>query len=156
VEKVVESLHAVLFVSPKDGCVYWYHASFPDFVFSQTRAKISISVDQNYPTRPTHRIIDVFCDPPVHHGVVLTRRCFSIMQESLHFNMCNLLSSYVFDRHLVQAMPAKNDADDLICGLKDFLCNTLLFWIEAMNLIGTKSQCPPLLKDVESWAERRI
>jgi hypothetical protein len=35
VKRVVESLHAVLFISPKDGCVYWYHASFPDFIFSQ-------------------------------------------------------------------------------------------------------------------------
>jgi hypothetical protein len=59
VKRVVESLHAVLFVSPKDGCVYWYHASFPDFVFSQTRAKISIFLRQNY---ATHHIIDVFCD----------------------------------------------------------------------------------------------
>jgi hypothetical protein len=56
--------------------------------------------------------------------------------------------------HLVQVVPAKNDADDLICDLKDFLCNTLLFWIESMNLIGTKSECSSLLKDVELWAER--
>jgi len=31
VKRVVEA-HAVLFVSPKDVCVYWYHASFPDFL----------------------------------------------------------------------------------------------------------------------------
>jgi hypothetical protein len=143
VERVVESLHAVLFVSPKDGCVYWYHASFPDFVFSQARARISLSLRRNY---PTHQVIDVFCDAPAHHGV-LARRCFSVMQESLHFNMCNLPSSYVFDsevpglnasidktfsptlryvsrhwaRHLLRAVPAKNDTDDLFCGLKDFL-----------------------------------
>jgi hypothetical protein len=95
VKRVVESLHAVLFISHRDGCVYWYHASFPDFVFSQARAKISISLCQNYPT-PTHHIIDVSCDPPAYHGT-LARRCFSIMQESLHFNMCNLPSSYIFD-----------------------------------------------------------
>ena len=47
VEKVVESLHAVIFVSPKDGSVYWYHASFPDFVFSQTRARISTRTIQH-------------------------------------------------------------------------------------------------------------
>jgi hypothetical protein len=173
VKKVVESLHAVLFVSPKDGCVYWFHASFPEFVFSQTRAKISISLRRNY---PTNHIIDVFCHPPTYHGV-LARRCFSIMQESLHFNMCNLPSSYLFDTevpglkssihetlsptlryvsrhwagHLFQSVAVNND---LICYLKDFMCNTLLFWIEAMNLIGAKSECPSLLKDVESWAER--
>jgi hypothetical protein len=99
------------------------------------------------------------------------------MQESLHFNMCNFPSSYTFDsevpglnvsiaetfsptlryvsrhwsRHFLNA---KNDTDDLICGLKEFLRNTLLFWIEAMNLIGAKSECPSLLKEVESWVER--
>jgi hypothetical protein len=179
VKRVVESLHAVLFVSPKDGCVYWYHASLPDFIFSQVRAKIGILLHHNYPTHPTNHSIDVFCDQPVHHGT-LARRCFSIMQESLHFNMCNLPSSYVFDsevpgldaciqetvsptlryasrhwaRHLVQGVPATNDADGLIYGLKGFLCDKMLFWIEVMNLIGAKFECSPSLKDVESWAER--
>ena len=51
----------------------------------------------------------------------------------------------------LQAVPAKNDSDDLFCGLKDFLCNKLLFWIEAMNLIGRKSECASVLKDAESW-----
>jgi len=176
VERVVESLHAVLFVSPKDGCVYWYHASFPDFVFSQARARFNISLRRNIPTL---HVIDVSCNVPAHHGR-LARRCFSVMQESLHFNMCNLPSSYVFDcdlpglnisidraftptvryvsrhwaRHLLRAVPAKNDTDDLFCGLKDFLCNKLLFWIEAMNLIGAKSECSSLLMDAESWVEK--
>jgi len=175
VETVIESLHAVLFVSPKDGCVYWYHASFPDFVFSRVRARINLFLGRN---SPTPHIIDVFCDAPAHHGD-LARRCFSIMEESLHFDMCNLPSSYVFDsevpelntsidktfsptlryvlrhwaRHLLRAVHARNDSDDLFCGLKDFLCNKLLFWIEAMNLIGAKFECHSLLKDAESWVD---
>jgi len=56
VKRVVESLHAVLFISPKDGCVYWYHASFPDFVFSEARARNNISLHRNY---PTPHVIDV-------------------------------------------------------------------------------------------------
>ena len=172
VERVVESLHAVLYVSSKDGCVYWYHASFPDFVFSQARARISL--DENNRTQE----FDVFCDAPTHHGE-LARRCFSVMQESLHFNMCDLPSSYLFDsevpvlnasidktfsltlryvsrhwaRHLLRAVPATDDTDELFCGLKDFVCDKLLFWIEAMNLIGAKTECSSLLKDAESWLE---
>jgi len=175
VKRVVESLHAVLFVSPKDGCVYWYHASFPDFIFSQARARISISPHPNHPMRK----FDAFCDAPAHHGV-LARRCFYVMQESLHFNMCNFPSSYIFDsevpglnasidkmftptlryvsrrwaRHLLRTVPAKNDADDLFCGLKNFLCNKLLFWMEAMNLLDAKHECSLLLKDAESWLKR--
>ena len=176
VEKVVESLHAVLFVSPKDGSVYWYHASFPDFVVSRLRARISIPLqDQNL---STPQVIDVFCDASIHHKV-LARRCFSVMQESLHFNMCNLLSSYVSDsevpapdscinraftptlryvsrhwaKHLLRAAPAKKEVDDLTGCLKDFLCNKLLFWIEAMNLIDGKYECYSLLRDAESWLD---
>ena len=169
VRRVVESLHAVLYISSKDGCVYWYHASFPDFVFSRERAKLSIFPHQFH-------ALHVFCDPPAHHGV-LARRCFSIMQTSLYFNMCNLPSSYLFDfevpglnasidgifsptlryvsrhwaRHLLQAVHAEDDTDDLFRGLKDFLDNKLLFWIESMNLIGAKFECSSLLKDAESW-----
>ena len=180
VKRVVESLHAVLFVSPKDGCVYWYHASFPDFLFSRSRARISTplrhSLHRNYPPQD---VIDVFCDAPAHHGF-FARQCFCIMQESLHFNICNLPSSYIFDcevpglnvsidkaltptlryvsrhwaRHLLRAVPPKNDTDDLFCGLKDFLSNRLLFWIESMNLIGGKFECSSLLKDAESWLEK--
>ena len=51
-------------------------------------------------------------------------------------------------------MPAENETDDPICGLKDFLDNKLLFWIEGMNLIGAKTECSSLLKDAESWIER--
>ena len=174
VKKVVESLHAVLFVSPKDGCVYWYHASFPDFLFSQARAT-SISLYQNHSTNN----FDVFCDVSAYHSV-LAQQCFCIMQDSLHFNMCNLPSSYLFDsevpglnvsinktftptlqyvsrhwaRHLLWAVPAKSDTDDLFCGLKNFLCNKLLFWMEVMNLLGVKSECSLLLKDAEHWLER--
>jgi hypothetical protein len=175
VKKVVESLHAVLFVSSKDGCVYWYHASFPDFIFSRSRARISLSLHENRRTLE----FDVFCDAHAHHSV-LAQRCLSVMHESLHFNMCNLPSSYMFDsevpgledsidktftptlryasrhwaRHLLQALPAKDDDDDLLCGLKNFLLNKLLFWMEAMNLLGAKTECASSLKDAESWLER--
>jgi len=176
VESVVESLHAVLFVSPKDNCVYWYHSSFYDFVCSQVRAKICISFPQSH---PTFHIVDIFCEPAAYHGI-LARRCFSIMREKLHFNMCKLPSSYIFDsevpglnalvhstfrptlryvsrhwaRHLSQAMSANNNTGVLIRELKDFLCNTLLFWIEAMNLIGAISECSSLQKEVDLWVER--
>jgi len=166
VKKVVESLHAVLYVSSNDGCVYWYHASFPDFIFSQARAGNCYSA---------HQVIDVFCDGSAHHGV-LARRCFSIMQASLRFNMCNLPSSFIFDsevpglnatidkaftptlryvsrhwaNHLLRAVPT----NDLFCDLEDFLCNKLLFWIEAMNLMGGKSECSSILNDAESWLEK--
>ena len=174
VEKTIESLHAVLFVSSKDGCVYWYHTSFPDFIFTRERAMFSIPMRQGYPSQ-----INVFCDKVAHH-VILACQCFSIMEEHLHFNMCNLTSSFQFDSevpglkdeklghippflqyvlqhwatHLSQAPPADNETNKLLQLLNNFLKNKLLFWIEAMNLIDAKFKCESLLKSAEEWLKR--
>ena len=168
-KRVVDSLHAVLFISSKDNCVYWYHASFPDFMFAEGRAKFGTL---------THEI-SVFCDPSTHHAI-LAHQCFSIMLELLHFNMCGLESSYVFDsdvpelsdrkdkiltstlqyasrcwaKHLFQAVPAENDTNDLFQCLNNFMSNKLLFWIEAMNLIDAVFECSPLLKDAKNWLKK--
>jgi hypothetical protein len=175
VEKTVESLHAVLFVSPKDECVYWYHTSFPDFIFTHEQAKFSISLKQGC----SNQEINVFCDRVAHHAI-LACQCFSIMGKLLHFNMCNLKSSFQFDSdvpglvdeklrnippvlqyssqhwatHLFQAEPADNETNKLLQFLHDFMCNKLLFWIEAMNLIDSKFECASLLKDAEEWSKR--
>ena len=175
VEKTVKSLHAVLFVSSKDKCVYWYHTSFLDFIFTQVTAKFSIFLKQGYPSQE----INVFCDRVVHHAI-LACQCFSIMGELLHFNMCNLKSSCQFDSdvpgldgeklrnlppvlqyasqhwatHLSQAAPADDESNELLQFLHDFMCNKLLFWIEAMNLIDSKFECESLLKDAEEWLKK--
>ena len=175
VQKTVESLHTVLFVSPKDGCVYWYHTSFPDFIYTKEGAMLSISLKPGYPSQH----INVFCDRVAYH-VVLACQCFSIMEEHLHFNMCNLTSSFQFDSdvsglkddkvrnippflqyasqhwatHLSQAPPADNETNKLLQLLDNFLCNKLLFWIEAMNLIDAKFECESLIKNAEEWLKR--
>ena len=174
-KRVVDSLHAVLFISSEDNYVYWYHASFPDFLFNERRAKFQISL---YPNYPTHEI-NVFCDSSARHAI-LAHQCFSIMLEFLHFNMCGLDSSYIFDsdvselsdkkhrnltstlqyasrcwaKHLLKVVPAENDTNDLFLCLNNFMSNKLLFWIETMNLIGAVFECSPLLKDAADWLNR--
>ena len=175
VEKTVKSLHAVLFVSSKDKCVYWYHTSFLDFIFTQVTATFSIFLKQGYPSQE----INVFCDKVVHHAI-LACQCFSIMGDQLHFNMCNLKSSFQFDSdvpglddeklrnlppvlqyssqnwatHLSQAAAANDESNELLQFLNNFMCNKLLFWIEAMNLIDSKFECASLLKDAEEWLKK--
>jgi hypothetical protein len=172
---VVDSLHAVLFISSKDDCVYWYHTSFPDFIFTQVRAKFKISLQSHYPSQE----INVYCNISAHHAV-LACRCFVIMKELLHFNMCDLKSSYIFDsdvpdlsdrthekltptlryasqhwaRHLFQAVPAEDDTNKLLLNLHEFMWNKLLFWIEAMNLMDAKFECSPLLKAAKDWVKK--
>ena len=50
---LVKDLHAVLYL--KDGCIFWYHASFCDFIFTQARSKF---------ISPSNHVVDMSCDMP--------------------------------------------------------------------------------------------
>ena len=161
---IVSELHAVLHTN--NGCVFWYHASFPDFMFSQTRSQITISGGH---------VINMSCDVDAHNAL-LTGRCFGIMMSNLRFNICKLPSSFILDsevpdlaqlvqtningvltyccrhwsKHLAQA--ASNDRDNLLPCIRDFLHIHVLFWIEAMNLLQSSHQCPSMLQQAQEWA----
>ena len=160
---VVKDLHAVLYV--KDGCVLWYHASFPDFIFTQTRSKFTI------PSSTTDRVVDMSCDKASHHAL-LTRSCFNIMMSSsgLRFNICQLPSSFLFDsevpnfdlliqeniphilrycsrywaQHLAQAK--QDELNVLFTHIGQFLTMHVLFWIEVMNLLESSALCSLMLQ----------
>jgi hypothetical protein len=160
---VVDELHAVLYV--KDDRILWYHASFPDFIFTQARSKFK---------SPLGTIIDMSCDEAAHHAL-LSHSCFHIMKSGLQFNICNLPSSFLLDsevpdlgrlveestsdilryscrywaQHLTQA--ASHDRDSLQTCILDFLHVRVLFWIEAMNLLGLPAQCTPMLQRAREW-----
>jgi len=163
---VVDELHAVLYV--KDNRVLWYHASFPDFMFAQERSKFSV------PRVTGNRIVDMSCDQDAHHAR-LTHICFRIMMSGLRFNICNLPSSFLLDsevpdlshriqksishvlqyscqnwaQHLNQA--GSGDHDSLRTGIYEFLSVRVLFWIEAMNLLGSRAQCGLMLHNAHEW-----
>ena len=166
-ENTVRSLYAVLFVSSKDECVYWCHSSFFNFIFSEGQGKFGMLSQK----------ID---NESVHYHAILTYQCFYTMKRQLHFNMCNLNSSFQFDsevpglndkklrelppilryasqywaKHLSQVAPAGDESNDLTCHLDDFMCNKLLFWIEVMNLIDARGDCELLLRRVEEWLKK--
>ena len=165
VETMVQSLHAVLYVSTNDCCIYWYHASFQDFVFDARRSQVTVPGK----TEP----LDASCDQPSFHAR-LAQRCFDVMRLQLRFNICELPSSYLLDsevndlkdrvskisevlqyscqywgQHLVQATDAKTD--DTASSFRAFLYERLLFWFEVMNLIGSKASCDPQLRDASLW-----
>ena len=160
---IVDDLHAVLYVND-EGRVLWYHASFPDFIFTQSRSNFAISGD----------VVNMSCNVAAHN-TVLTHRCFRIMMSNLRFNICNLPSSFLLDsevpelaqlvqtnisdilayccrywsKHLSQT--ASNDRDDLRTYIRDFLHIHVLFWIEAMNLLLSSHQCPSMLQQTRQW-----
>ena len=162
--QVVSDLHAVLYVH--DGKVFWYHASFPDFIFTQARSKFSMPISASGASSQT---VDMSCDPAFHHAL-LTHSCFRIMKSGLCFNICSLPSSFLLDsevpnlkvedkichslryaclywaEHMVEATPSEHEA--LQGHVKEFLDTHVLFWIEAMNLLQVSSQCAHMLLKV--------
>ncbi|KAH9921270.1 hypothetical protein B0H21DRAFT_201833, partial [Amylocystis lapponica] len=100
-----------------------------------------------------------FIDIAIHNDN-MTRACLHIMQTQLHFNICNLETSYVFNKdvsdlsqridinisgelsyscqfwpdHFANSM-FRQDTCDLVV---DFFSRYLLFWIEVMSLL----KCP--------------
>ena len=165
---VVDDLHAVLYF--KGDRVFWYHASFPDFMFDKERSKFKISDTSGTGSQE----VDMSCNTAAHHAF-LTHSCFRIMNADLQFNICNLPSSFLLDdevpdlscrvqenigsaveyssrywvQHLYRADSSGQVAQrSLLC---DFLRLRILFWIECMNLLGSKAQCTPMLQRAREW-----
>ena len=165
---VVDDLHSVLYF--KGNRVFWYHASFPDFMFDKERSKFKISDGSG---TGSHEV-DMSCNAAAHHAF-LSHSCFRIMNSDLRFNICNLPSSYLLDaevhdlshrvqenisnaveyssrywvQHLHRADSSGQEAQQ--SRLRDFLRVWVLFWIESMNLLGSKAQCALMLQRAHEW-----
>ncbi|RXW21691.1 hypothetical protein EST38_g4166 [Candolleomyces aberdarensis] len=156
-DEVLSRLHAVLYTDAEQN-ILSYHKSFPDFISDQHRSK------------------EYWCDSGAHHRH-LTESCFRIMNAVLKFNIANISSSFIFDSedhelssrvkqnippasnyssrnwsHHLSVMASYTDPDDPILGtLADFLQLRVIFWIEAMNLLGRRGLCDPMLRAARKW-----
>ncbi|KAF7376800.1 WD40 repeat-like protein [Mycena sanguinolenta] len=154
VQKSLDSLYAVLYVSERDNCVYAYHKSFDDFILN--RSQLARSAATYFPNH--------------------TQECFGILNKSLHFNICNLKSSYLLDKedeglqeriatgigselryacrhwasHLTSVRHSDQHVKELAALLLDFSRLKVLFWMEAMNLLG--ADCRRALHQAQSWS----
>ena len=163
---VLRDLHAVLYT--QDDQVFWYHASFPDFIFTQARSNFCID----------KKDFTFSCNKPAHHSL-LGNSCFCIMKSEksgLRFNMGNISSSFLFDHDNAVALseqvnqnigaalrysshywthhlpsPQSINTDNLRCCISEFLQIRVLFWIEAMNLLGLRNRCTPMLQFARQW-----
>jgi hypothetical protein len=156
---VAEGLHAVLYT--QGDRVFWYHSSFPDFIFD--------------PLRSDFDSFTFSCNGPSHHEL-LGETCFRIMKTGLRFNMGDIKSSFLFDsdtaealsekvnnnisgvlkysiRHWTHHLPSPQlvNTDELRFCISEFLQIRILFWIEAMNLLKLRSQCTPMLQHAREW-----
>ena len=166
---VLDSLHAVLYED--SGRVYWYHASFPDFIFNPTRSNFHIG-DKEF---------TFSCDAAALHSF-LANACFRIMNSNeigLRFNMGDIKSSYLLDsehaeelrenvnknispalryacmhwvHHVTLSLPS--NSSPIYDMVTDFLQLRVLFWIEAMHLHGSSGECPHLLHNARNWVSK--
>ncbi|KAF5344466.1 hypothetical protein D9758_014162 [Tetrapyrgos nigripes] len=141
VKATISELQSVLYTSGPEELIYTFHASFADYITSKDRAA------------------DLHCNAPEHHSV-LARGCFDEMERKLHFNICNLPSSFLSDSEvagLEEAITQKlggavwyscifwgyhlTEGEKPSVEMEKFLQKKILFWIEAMNLKGKMSEC---------------
>ena len=161
---VLNDLYAVLYC--KDGQVLWYHASFPDFIFSQTETRSTFELDGRR----------ISMSNKAHHHALLTKCCFDVM-KSLRFNIGDMPSSFVLDaedpgvtqrietnikavlryasqywaHHLALTDETNADGEDLGDCITEFLRIRILFWIEAMNLLQSSGHCTQMLRLAREW-----
>jgi len=160
---VAEDLHAVLYI--QDDHVFWYHASFPDFIFDPARSNFYVGEDR----------FELWCNEAAHHNL-LGESCFHVMETGLRFNIGNITSSFLFDSdnavvlceevdkninavlrysccHWTHHLPSPQsvDTNKLHDCISKFLQIQVLFWIEAMNLLKSGDQCTPMLQYACQW-----
>ncbi|KAF9539123.1 WD40 repeat-like protein, partial [Agrocybe pediades] len=148
-------LESVLHVQEgSSGLVSVLHASFPDFLCDEARSR------------------DFYCDI-AEHSTRLAHSCFNVMCQELHFNICDLESSYDFDedvpdleqkiranisaallyackywsRHLVHC----DLTSSIHYRLVEFLKFRFLFWMEVLNLTKSISTGSQMLSSTLAW-----
>ena len=163
---VLRDLHAVLYT--QDDRVFWYHSSFPDFIFS-------------YPRSSFYRVGKFFafsCDKAAHHRL-LCESCFSIMKIASPFDIGNRRSTFLSDqgkavdlseqvnqnisavlsyssRYWTHHLPENQSINTYDLSrwhrcISKFLQNHFLFWIEVMVQLGLHNQCTPMLQSASQW-----
>ncbi|KAB5588045.1 hypothetical protein CTheo_8514 [Ceratobasidium theobromae] len=152
----LEPLRSVLYISDCTGHVSMLHASFPDFMFSRDC------------------LGEFTCDKAAHHAL-LAECCFKLMEDQLHFNMCNLESSCVPDAKVPNLLEVVEEAirpalfyicqywsdhlglaqsnGILLSLLQDFIKTRLLFWMEVFNLKGLMGKGGSCMHKAELWLQ---
>ncbi|KAF5374038.1 hypothetical protein D9757_010074 [Collybiopsis confluens] len=144
--RVVKALHATVYI--REECIYTYHKSFHDFF---EKGFVGL------------------------YETLLAKQCLRIMLHSLHFNMCDLPSSYLLDSevpdlprkvnqklgneigyavchgmaHIIQV--SQDGTEEVLMLLQEFEKEKILFWIEAMNLLNKRSECWDKIRDLQGW-----
>ncbi|KDQ08472.1 hypothetical protein BOTBODRAFT_92049, partial [Botryobasidium botryosum FD-172 SS1] len=158
--QTLEHLQSVLYVdSSKGNVVRVCRTSFSDFL-----------------TDKEHCPPEFYIEQPQHHAR-LTQACLSILVNGLRFNICNLESSHLFNaqvpnlenrvkeaistqleysclywaHHLAQGERGSSEMN--VVGLlhKFFHEPLVLYWVEALSLLGQLGAATPMLLQLSAW-----
>ena len=159
VHSSLEPLQSILHVQDGlNGLVSPFHTSFPDYLLDKLRSG------------------DFHCEMTEHSGA-LANCCFDLMKDKLKFNICELESSFVFDKdvldlqgrikksisaalsyacrywgeHLQQGYFTNAVRERLV----EFLTHRLLFWMEVLNLERRMVTGTEMLRQVQGWLKVR-
>ncbi|KAF8733633.1 WD domain, G-beta repeat, partial [Rhizoctonia solani] len=151
---LLQPLYSVLHVSQTTKVITTFHASFPDFIFDETRSA------------------KFYCNE-ARHSQTMAEQCFEVMRDQLRFNICGLESSFITDSE-VQDLEAritrsisptlsyaahhwgyhvvKSESCEMSWrGLEQFLSHRLLFWMEVLSLKRTLGKGIGMLSALKSW-----
>ena len=160
VSTTLRSLHSLLLVPTSEAVpVHVFHKSFPDFLMDQRRC-----TDHQF-----------FIDPPVHH-VEISLSCLKLMLDRLKKNLCRLddhaILSEVEDlahrrkdcigdtlgyaccfwaKHLVGVPGSGPGVGAVQEAIDKFFTSCLLFWIEALSLMGKLEIGVHALDSIQQW-----
>jgi len=157
---VLHSLRPLFFV-PNSGAnsVRVFHGSFPDFLMDPGRCE-----DQRF-----------FINPSVHHREILFS-CLTLMKVRLRKNICDL-DDYVslgeiediptrskaqigdalgyacrfWAKHLAGTSSSGHDVEEVCDAVDEFFTTRLLFWIEALIVMGNLDAALPAINDIQRW-----
>ena len=160
ISTALRSFHSLLLVpTDKDAAVHIFHKSFPDFLIDSRRCTDS----------------QFLIDPSIHHREILLL-CLNYMRERLKRNICKLddytLLSEVsglpdcrkdhigdaleytccfWTKHLLGIPGSSPGVEEVQEAIDAFFPTCLLFWIEALILMGKLDIGVHALNDIQQW-----
>ena len=131
---VLQDLHAVLYT--QDNQVFWYHASFPDFILDQAHSNFCFS-EKDF----------VFsCNEAAHHNL-LGKSCFHVIEmepSGLRFNIGNITLSFLFDHD--NAVVLTEQVNKNISAVLRYSCHHWTHHLPSPDLAHTKNLCDYISK----------
>jgi len=160
ISSTLRSLHSLLIIPTNNVTpVQIFHKSFPDFLIDKSRCK-----DHQF-----------FINPPVHHAEILLS-CLKLMRKRLKRNICGLddyttlsevkdlpvrqkecigdaleYACCFWTKHLLGIPGSSPGVEEVQGAIDEFFPTCLLFWIEALILMGKLDIGVFALNDIQQW-----